>query len=481
MISGYVEQPSPRAGGRLTLRVATDAPAFRVDFHRWGAELTAHGRSDWLPGADAPLHLPFQDWGEDGVGLHGETLPGWPRHELPVPGDWSSGCYLAVLVEGDGRGRPLDRRPLALGRATADGGCDGFTQPGVALFVVRPGLAAPVRPLLYKVPLFTYHAYNLVDPRVYDRATQQGHWSLYNMPRPDEVPHPVPESVSVHRPGGGAGGAPYDTFNFDPLDLTPRQTFGHWDGRMVRWLEGAGYDLDYCTDFDLHVAGPELLAPYRLLVSAGHDEYWSDAMRAAVEGWTATGGHAAFFAGNVAWWRIAFDSPCSFSRPEQWHEVAGRCENLMTGVSFRNGGERDRDDHPRPVGYQVQHPDHWVWAGTGVRHGDLVGDRPEEYLVGYECDGAHFERADLAAGRAVTPSGRDGGPADFVILGVGDTRASGWALGNGAATMGLFRPGGTVFTAGTTDWPRVLTQGHPVVEQVTRNVLDRLGAAPAAA
>jgi hypothetical protein len=41
--------------------------------------------------------------------------------------------------------------------------------------------------------------------------------------------------------------------------------------------------------------------------------------------------------------------------------------------------------------------------------------------------------------------------------------------------MGLFTRGGTVFNAATTDWVRVLTDGHsPVVEQITRNVLDRL-------
>jgi hypothetical protein len=273
------------------------------------------------------------------------------------------------------------------------------------MFVVRPPASAPRRPLLYKVPLFTYHAYNLVAAEVYDPTSQQGNWCLYNMPQPREVPCRFPESVNVHRPGGGAGGAPYDTFNFDPLDLTPRQTFGHWDARMVRWLEREGYTLDYCTDFDLHAEGRSLLRPYRLLVSAGHDEYWSEAMRSAVEGFTAAGGNAAFFAGNVAWWRITFDSPFSFLRPEQWHEVPGRAENAMTGVSFRNGGERDRADHPQPVGYQVQHADHWVYAGTGLRDGDVFGARPQEYLVGYECDGADFDRGDLEAGRSVVPIG----------------------------------------------------------------------------
>jgi hypothetical protein len=41
--------------------------------------------------------------------------------------------------------------------------------------------------------------------------------------------------------------------------------------------------------------------------------------------------------------------------------------------------------------------------------------------------------------------------------------------------MGLLTNGGTVFTAATTDWPRVLARGtRPGVERITRNVLDRL-------
>jgi len=144
-------------------------------------------------------------------------------------------------------------------------------------------------------------------------------------------------------------------------------------------------------------------------------------------------------------------------------------------VSFRNGGERDRDDHPVPVGYRVQHDDHWVYAGTGMRDGDEFGAGPDEYLVGYECDGALFDRADPARGRPARATGDDGTPAGFTVLGIGDTAASGWGNGNRAATMGLYTAGGTVFTAATTDWPRLLGAGHPAVGQITANVLDALG------
>lgn len=463
MIRGYVEQPSPRPGDAIVLRVATDAPQFRVEFYRCGVDLVPHGGTSWLEGQDAPLHLPFQDNGVPGVGLHGEPLAAWRPYTIPIPPEWPSGVYLALLVEGDAHGQDATKPD----RTTLDG------RDARALFVVR---AAPGRTarILYKLPLLTYHAYNLAGNEAYHPETRRGLWCLYNVPAPHQVPCPIVPSVNLHRPGGGTGATPYDIFNYDPFDPTPRQTYVHWDARFVGWMEREGYAADYCTDVDLHRFGPDLLTPYQLLVSVGHDEYWSEAMRDAVEGYVAAGGNAAFFSGNTSWWHVEFHDDVTFSRTRFWHE-AGRPENAMVGVSFRNGGERDRDDFPIPVGYRVQHADHWVYGGTGLRDGDIFGG-PGDYIVGYECDGADFDRADLEAGRPVVPRGDDGTPADFTILGIGDARPSGWGFGNGAATMGLFTRGGTVFNGATTDWARVLTGGNsPVVEQITRNVLDRLG------
>lgn len=463
MILGYAEQPSPRAGEAVRLRVATDAPAFRIEVHRFGTGMALRARSGWLPGRDAPVHLPFQDWGRPGTGLRGEALPAWPAYRVPVPGHWRSGVYVAVLVEGDGEGRDLTDPD----RSTPD------ARTGRVAFVVRP--ATPTAAILYKLPVLTYQAYNLGADHAYDPETGSGSWCLYNVPRPAEVPVPVPDAVGLHRPGGATGGNPYDVLNIDPFDPSPRQTLVHWDARFISWMEREGYEVDYCTDVDLHRQGRCLLNPYRLLVSAGHDEYWSEEMRAALETFVEGGGNAAFFSGNTCWWQVRFSDPVTFARTGFWHE-AGRPENTAIGVSFRNGGERDRDDHPVPVGYRVQHADHWVYAGTRLRNGDVLGGGPRDHLVGYECDGADFDRADLRAGRPVTPTGADGTPAGFTILGVADLEPYGWGFGNAAATMGVLTHGGTVFNAATTDWPRVLTDGRcPEIGQITRTVLDRLG------
>jgi hypothetical protein len=455
VIQGFPRRTTVVAGGQLELCASTDAPAFRVELYRWGAELTLAGRTGWLDGRHAPPHLPFHDWGRDNAGLAGEELAAWPVHGIAIGADWPPGVYVAVLVEGDGR-REEGPAPDA--------------RHGRALFVVRS--PAERSSVLYKLPLLTWHAYNQVSAEHYLPATGRGGWCLYSEFLP--LPVDAPLTVSVLRPGGGTGGTPFDSFDPDPFDGgTPRQTFAHWDAHAVAWLERQGYAVDFCTDLDLHAgAAGDLLAPYRLLVSFGHDEYYSAGMRAAIERFVAAGGNVAFFGGNTCWWEVGFDGPFAFRRLRPWWKEPGRPENTLTGVSFRHGGHRPpAAARTPPVGFRVQHADHWAYAGTGLRDGDVFGRRHDEHLVGYECDGAHFDRLGRLPAR---PTGDDGTPPDFAILGVGDVGASGWGDGNRAATLGVHAPGGTVFTASTTDWPRVLAQGSPAVERITHNVLDRL-------
>ena len=144
---------------------------------------------------------------------------------------------------------------------------------------------------------------------------------------------------------------------------------------------------------------------------------------------------------------------------------------------------------PRGAGaYTIHRPEHWVFEGTDLKWGDLLGAK--ENIVGYECDGCDFTLED---GLPV-PTHRDGTPVGFKILGTAP--ASGWdneiafaakslfgddasaedraRLGRGAAVMGTYSRGGTVFTTGCTEWSRGLERGNPLVERITRNLLDRL-------
>lgn len=64
-----------------------------------------------------------------------------------------------------------------------------------------------------------------------------------------------------------------------------------------------GLRLDYVTDLDL-AAVPHLLAGARAVVSMGHDEYWSPAMRAAVTEARDAGTNLAFLGSNAIYRRI---------------------------------------------------------------------------------------------------------------------------------------------------------------------------------
>lgn len=461
MIDGYPERASVAPGEALVLHVSTDAARFRVRIFRWAEDLVPVTTSAWMPGRYAPPAGSAVDWR-------------WPEYEIAIGRDWPSAVYIAYLEEPDASTPPGP----AMGRAAA-------------LFVVR-GQGRGGRggrhalgardALLYKLPLATYHAYNFT-----------GGGCFYMNPTRSEAP--PGSKVSLQRPGGGIGGATWGALDYyDPS--SPRQTFAHWDARFIRWLLRNGYAPEFCTDFDIH-HDPSVLDRARLLVSVGHDEYWSEPTRDHVEDFIADGGNAAFFGANLCWWRIHVVDDgramvCHQGGPkgalDHWWPPTGasRPEDSLTGVSYRHGG--GWWDGPRVTrGYAVQRPDHWVFAGTGLSTGERFGERCSPPLVGYECDGAPLASIDPETGLAAPAPDREqcGTPPTFRALAVG-ALGDGWqelpprehhAAGAGihSATMGVYSRGGTVFTAGTTDWAQALAGGaDPRVEQITRNVLDRL-------
>jgi hypothetical protein len=409
-------------------------------------------RSGWLPGKAAPERGADEDWD-------------WPSYAFDIPPTWASSVYIAELEEEGGK------RSFTLA-------CDS----GAALFVVRaPRARAGAGGLLYKLPIATYHAYN-----------DSGGGCFYH--RPPRSTEPPGARVSLRRPGGGIGGPVWGAL--DHYDAgSPRQSFAHWDARFIGWLTRCGYTADFCTDLDIH-NDPSLLRGYRLLVSAGHDEYWSAAMRDAVENFVEGGGNLAFFAANVCWWRIHLVEGgaamvCHQGGPsgalDHWwpHSGAARPEDALSGLSYRHGG--GWWDGPRETaGYIVQQAGHWVFEGTGLHQGEAFGARTWPPLAGYECDGVpldRFEGGKTAVLSAHAPE--HGTPPGYELLAAAPLNA-GWqelpardgqATGTGthAAALGLFRRNGTVFSSGSTDWAQVLACARDRrVERITRNVLDRL-------
>ncbi|MFF4987724.1 N,N-dimethylformamidase beta subunit family domain-containing protein [Streptosporangium saharense] len=353
-----------------------------------------------------------------------------PVWTLDVPADWSSSLYRAVFTSEEGEG-------------SAEGLSDVY-------FVVRA--AKPSSPVLLSIPFPTWQAYN--------RAGIPGE-SIYWTEEPTRA-----AKVSFTRPGGGP---------------PPER----WEEGMLRWLGPAGYDVDYCSGLDLH-DGAELLGGYRLLVVNGHDEYWTAGMRDNVEAFVGRGGNLAVFSGNTCWWQFRLEDegrtmvcyrdaamdPIATVEPGlttvEWSSApVNRPENTLTGVSFRRGagtwGPYMQLMHEES--YTVRFPEHWVFEGTGLGEGDKFG----QGAIGYETDACDFVEVDGVP----QATGRDGTPPSFVILATADLRHWHRYGQGGMATMGVFGLGaGTVFTASTVNWGNALHD--PMVDRITRNVLDRL-------
>lgn len=451
MIRGYPRHPSVLPGRVLTLHVSTDQPKFRVEFYRVGKGMRRVEGIDShpMPGCNYPPGPTDQDWA-------------WPGYEFRVPEHWESGAYVAVFIEVDGEGG--ERVP------------DLTTPDGVdakALFVVRSTRPGRDAGILYKVSWATFHAYNATG---YGSVYGEAVWA-------SDYPYPG-FKVTTRRPGGGTGGVVMMGDSPDYYDgSSRRQTFSHWDPPLIAWLEENHYRVDYCTDLDLHQER-DLLRPYRLLLSVGHDEYWSPEMRSAIDLFVGEGGNVAYFSGNIDGWRIHFQDgdtafTCAKVGPSDWDwqrwendtNQAGDPENRTTGVAIRNAGGW-WDGKRETLGYTVQHSAHWVYEGTGLQDGDVFGADEDLPLVGYECDGADYVRRD---GLAIA-TGRQGTPLSFIILGIAEL-GEGWVKygRQAAATMGVYTSaaGGIVFQGATTDWPKVVGRSREV-DRITRNVLDRL-------
>jgi hypothetical protein len=378
--------------------------------------------------------------------------------EHPIPADASShGCRWPASAEAiDTKGWPSGYYTVKLiaGKHTAE-----------TFFILRPSEPGKDAKILLQLATNTYNAYS-----------SSGGYSLYAYNGKNRVQG---RRVSFERP------------------LTSQ--FHQWEKPFVEWAEKAGYKIDYCSNLDIE-RHPELLKAYKLVLSVGHDEYWSAGMRDALEKYIADGGNVAFFSGNTCCWQVrpedegralvcykqAYRADPLFAKGERkllstlWsHYLVARPENGLTGVGFLHGGYHK--SHGQLMSgsgaFTVDKPDHWLFEGTKLARGEAFGAKHK--VVGYECDGCDF----TGKPGALTPTGKDGTPKGFTILATAPAQWAPddcewyekWEKGHtGHAVVGTYTRGGTVVTVGTTDWARGLRGGDAAIERITKNVLDRL-------
>jgi hypothetical protein len=469
-IQGYATSMSVNKGGTIKFKIKTSATAYHIDIFRLGyyqgngARLQASGiRPTAALPQTQPACLTTAATGLIDCG-NWSVSASWT-----VPDDAVSGVYIALLVR-DGTG--------------------GASQ---IPFVVRDD--ASNSPMVLRTSDSTWQAYNLY-----------GGNSLYSCTSPCP-----PGSPNAYK---GAFSVSYNR----PFDGTLAQDNGrsylyYAEYQLIRFVERNGYDVSYMSQADVS-ANPALLLKHDLIVSSGHDEYWSGQERASVEAARDAGVNLAFFSGNEVFWKTRWENSTAdgtsspyrtlttykdthldaATDPVAWTGTwrdprfsppgdGGRPENALTGQLFVvNSGSAD-------IKVPAQYKDLRIWRNTAVANlgaGQTRTLGAGSNTLGYEWDidadngsrprGAfHLSETTVSGVESFTDFG------SFTQTGTTQTH-----------NLMLYRApsGALVFGAGTVQWawglddtnawnsngPPSAASPDPVMQQATVNLFGDMGA-----
>lgn len=269
---------------------------------------------------------------------------------------------------------------------------------------------------------------------------------------------------------------------------------------LIRYLERNGYDVKYVASRDLDLDA-SCLDNGSVFISSGHDEYWSDGMRGAVETYRDAGGHALFMSGSEVFWRTRFDA----GRDTMWcykdtmdgpgAHVGGQAldpvgwtgtwkdtrfqarkpEHRITGTDLRMNGV---NDYAATLEQSAEYASHTVWRNSDLQSGDVTF----QGVIGFEADRIlptqPSESVEILAAHTLSINGS-----------YADDNGQDYA-GNGDLTWGIvsqrYSSGAVVVGFGTCQWSWSLDIVHdrggnyvqPAAQQFMVNLLGDLGAQP---
>jgi hypothetical protein len=419
-IEGYADKVSAVEGDAVTLYVSS-ASEFHIEAYRMGYYGGTGARLVWT----SPV-LPALVQAKPVIAANRMVDARWRAStQLTVGPDWTPGDYLLKLVGG---GPAQHYVPLTVRNDTST----------AAIEIVNA--------------VTTWQAYNY-----------WGNYSLYKGPYAN--PKLRSNIVTFDRPYDNDGSADF-LGNEYPL---------------VSLAEQLGLDVTYVTSVDV-AAHPERLPTHKAVLSLGHDEYWSLAMRNGVEAARDHGTNLAFFGANAVFRRIRLESsPLGPMRHEvnyrsaaldpdtgkdnaqvttSWREPpAARPESSLTGVLY--------ECNPVNVDGVVAAATAWMFAGSGVRNGDHIPG-----LVGSEYD-------------RVTPQVPTPGTIQVLFHSPLTCRGK---RSYSDASYYTAPSGAGVFSTGTGAWICKLLTGCPAdrpmvpdprIRQITANILTAFAAGPA--
>lgn len=275
---------------------------------------------------------------------------------------------------------PATRTVRALWQPTVRVATDGWP-PGAYLFRLTASSGAQrYMPFVVRSPDTTAAALMVHATTTWQAYNTWGGYSLY------------------YGPGGPIdyAGRSY-VVSFDrPYDLNGAAHFVADELPAVHLVERLNLPVAWTTSTQLD-ADPRAVMAARAVVTLGHDEYWSPAMREHVTRARDTGVNVVFLGANACFRRIrlqpsvlgpARDVVCYKTDytldpmygvddavvTSDWRDLPDpRPESSLTGTMY--------EGNPTSAAYVVAAPHAWPFAGTGVRAGDAFPD-----LVGLEYD-----------------------------------------------------------------------------------------------
>src|SRR5262249_12934968 len=184
-------------------------------------------------------------------------------------------------------------------------------------------------------------------------------YSVYTDPKGNQGPW---SDVSFDRPYGK-----YVQIYENPQSVGS----GEWlcfEFPLAYWLEQHGYDVTYCSNSDLMRANRALKC--KAFISVGHDEYWDEAQFHNVMKLKKEGVNLLFFSGNSISGVTPYE-PSSDGRANRIISKAGGFRRRKLDEGYLMGAR-----NPSPVNgggdWIVTIPDHWIFAGTGMKKGDRI-------------------------------------------------------------------------------------------------------------
>jgi N,N-dimethylformamidase len=226
-------------------------------------------------------------------------------------------------------------------------------------FVVRRPVGKPTAPVLLLLPTFSYLAYAnehkaWLNP---ERAAILGVPDIAKYVQSQDLYMRDHELLSLYEKHSDGSGVAYSS-RLRPL-LTIRPKYDkplfraphnfNADLYIVDWLEHEGYRHDVATDDDLDHYGTDLLAPYKVVITGSHPEYWSAQMLDGLSGYLGEGGRLMYLGGNGFYWVTSvhssrphvIESRRGHSGTRAWASEPGECHHSTTGEPgglWRNRG-----------------------------------------------------------------------------------------------------------------------------------------------